>query len=141
MMTATREIARSAPDVFAFLADAANNPKWQNGMKTCEWITPAPVAVGSRYDREASFLGRPVLSTFEVLEFDPGHRILIESTKSTFPIRVERRVDSLTASTCRVKAEIEGGPSVPGSVQRLVGWLAQRAVDRDYNRLVTLLED
>jgi uncharacterized protein YndB with AHSA1/START domain len=139
-LTATREIARSAPDVFEFLADAANNPRWQNGMKTCEWITPAPVAVGSRYDQEASFFGRPVLSTFEVLELDPGHRILIEATKSTFPIRVERRVDPITASACRVTAEIEGSPAVPRSVQRLVGWLAQRSVKRDYDRLATLLE-
>ncbi len=140
-LTATRDIARSASDVFAFLADAANNPSWQNGMKTCKWTTPAPVAVGSRYDQEASFLGRPVLSTFEVSELDAGCRIVIETTKSTFPIRVERRVDPLTTSTCRVTAQIEGGPSVPRSVQLLVGWLAQRSVNRDYDRLVTLLED
>ena len=140
-LTASRDIAKPAPEVFEFLSDATNNPKWQKGMKRCEWITSGPVAVGSQYKQEASFLGRRISSTFEVLEIDPGRRILIEAIESTFPIRVERRVEPLTAATCRVMAEIEGGPAVPVGMRGLFGWIAQRSVNADYDRLVTMLSD
>jgi hypothetical protein len=133
---ATREIERPAAEVFEFIAEVTNNPTWQKGMRHCEWISPAPTGVGSQYRQRASFLGRTVVSVFEVIEFEPGSRIVIETIESTFPIRVERRVESIDKNFCRVFAEIEGGPSVPRFLQGLIGKLAQRSVTGDYNRLV-----
>jgi hypothetical protein len=140
ILTATRSIGRPAAEVFTFLADAANNPRWQKGMKRCEWVTPGPIAVGSQYRQEASFLGRPVVSVFGVVEFAPGSRIVIETIESTFPIRVERSVAAVGPDSCRVSAEITGGPKVPRFAQGMVAWPAQRSVKADYDRLVGLLE-
>lgn len=138
-LSATREISRPAAEVFEFIAEVTNNPTWQKGMRRCEWLSPAPAAVGSQYRQEASFLGRAVVSVFEVVEFDPGARVVIQTIESTFPIRVERRVESIDENSCRVFAEIEGGPSVPRFLQGFMGKLAQRSVTGDYNRLVELL--
>lgn len=140
ILTARRSIARPAAEVFEFVSDAANNPRWQRGMKRCEWITSLPIVVGSQYRQEASFLGRPVISVFEVVELVPGGRIVIETIESTFPIRVERRVEVVNADSCVVAAAITGGPNVPRFAQALVAWPAQRSVKRDYDRLVRLLE-
>ena len=139
-LSATREIRRPAADVFEFVADAANNPIWQKGMKQCEWLTPAPTAVGSRYRQEASLLGRPVISVFEVVELEPGARIVIETIESTFPIHVERSVEVIDATSCRVSALIDGGPTVPRYLKGLSLRLAQRSVTADYNRLVEYFE-
>ena len=139
-LVAQRSIAKPAAAVFEFFADAANNPKWQRGMKRCEWTTPRPIAVGSRYEQVASFLGRAIVSTFEVVELTPGERIVIATVESTFPIRVERAVQSTGSQSCRVTAEISGGPKVPRIAQRLVRRFAQRSVNGDYDRLVRLLE-
>ncbi|MGI9645398.1 MAG: SRPBCC family protein [Ilumatobacteraceae bacterium] len=54
------EIARPAADVWAVVADFSRNTEWQGGMRSCEWITDPPIAVGSRYAQEASFLGRTI---------------------------------------------------------------------------------
>jgi hypothetical protein len=74
------------------------------------------------------------------VEFVPGSRIAIEAIESTFPIRVERSVESTGPQSCRVGAEITGGPEVPRFAQGVLGWFAQRSVNSDYDRLVELLE-
>ena len=139
-LSATRQIARPAPAVFEFVAEVSNNPVWQKGMKRCEWITDGPVALGSQYRQEASFLGRSIVSVFEVVEFEPGARVVIDTIESTFPIRVERRVDAVDDASCRVTATIDGGPKVPRFLRGVMGRMAQRSVDRDYDRLVEHLE-
>jgi hypothetical protein len=45
-MTATRTIGRPAGAVFEFFADATNNPRWQKGMVSCEWVLGEPMEVG-----------------------------------------------------------------------------------------------
>ncbi len=140
-LSAVRQIARPAAEVFTFLADAANNPSWQRGMRGCQWTSPPPIGVGSTYRQEASFLGRSVVSSFEVTEFEPGHTITFSTVAGSFPITVRRSVEPLGPERCRVEAAIWGEP---GRRFVLVGPLlrrmAQRSVDADYDRLVTLLE-
>lgn len=140
-MTATREINRSAAEVFAFFADASNNPKWQLGMVSCEWTSSPPIGVGSIYEQHAKFMGRDVRSVFRVKEFEPGRSIKIETIESTFPIDVHRWVESTGADSCTVNAEIGGGPE--GFLKLLTPLMsgkAQKSVDADYDRLKELLD-
>ncbi len=48
-VTSEVAIARPAEDVFAFLADAENNPRWQRGMRSCRWTSDGPIDVGSTF--------------------------------------------------------------------------------------------
>ena len=141
-MKVTREVARSALEVFNFFADASNNPEWQTGMVGCEWTSPPPIQVGSTYEQKARFMGRDIVSTFEVTRYEPGRLIEIDTIKSTFPIRVVRTVEPRGQERCRVSAEISGGPQ--GKVSRLfepvLARSALKSVNRDYDRLVQLLE-
>lgn len=141
-MSATRIIQRPAAEVFRFFSDASNNPEWQNGMTSCEWTTEPPIGVGSRYEQRARFMGREIVSVFEVTEFEPGHRIRIETIESTFPIQVTRTVEPLDDSSCTVSAVITGGPEkgIMKWLEPLAAGKAQKSVDADYDRLVQLLE-
>lgn len=138
---AQRDIDRPANEVFAFVSDASNNPRWQTGQRSCVWTSPPPVGVGSTYEQEARFLGRTVTSRFEVTEYEPGRSITIRSTEGSFPITVRRTVEPLGDTRSRVTAEIDGEP---GRFFRLAGplvrRLAQRSVDGDYERLKHLLD-
>lgn len=139
-LSATRVIDRPAGLVAELFFDAANNPRWQSGMRRCEWDEPGPIAVGSSYLQEASFMGRTITSRFEVTEHSPGRSITIRTTESTFPIEVTRTVESIDEQSCRVIARISGGP---GGILELfspvIRRVAQRSVDRDYDRLVAVL--
>lgn len=139
-MNAERKIARPAGEAFEFFADATNNPAWQKGMRSCEWVSDPPIDVGSRYRQHARFAGRDVVSIFEVTEYQKGRRIRIETIESTFPIQVTRTVEPDGDEHCIVRASITGGPKMPWPVSVLARWMAQRSVDADYDRLQALLE-
>jgi hypothetical protein len=140
-LSVTRVINRPAPEVFAFVSDVSNNPRWQKGQVSCRWTSPPPVGIGSTYEQEARFLGRRVLSTFAVVEYEPGRSVTIQTVESSFPIRVQRSVEPIDERRSRVVAEITGEP---GGFFRLfaplVRRIAQRSVDADYDRLKVLLE-
>lgn len=140
-LSAAQVIRRPAEDVFAFVSDAANNPRWQGGMRSCDWTSPPPVGVGSTYQQEASFLGRRIVTDFEVVAHEPGRSVTIQSTSGPFPIRVRRSVTPIDASSSRVEAAITGEP---GRFFRIAGpllqRLAQRSVTADYRRLKALLD-
>ncbi len=141
-ITSGVEIARPAEEVFAVVADFARNPEWQGGMEHCAWTTPPPHGVGSRYAQRARFLGRPIVTEFEVTAYEPGRSVSIASVQSTFPIQVTRTVEPLGPERCRVTARVRGEP---GGLFRLLGPLlramVKRSVDRDYAALRRLLED
>ncbi|HUG32561.1 MAG TPA: SRPBCC family protein [Acidimicrobiia bacterium] len=141
-LTARRHISWPAPEVFAFFADASNNPKWQHGMISCEWTSEPPIGVGSTYRQRARFLGRDVTSSFMVTDYEPGRLISIETTESTFPIKVVRIVDPTDKGSCEVAADISGGPEnwFFGLIGPMIQKRAQKSVDADYDRLVQLLE-
>jgi hypothetical protein len=96
---------------------------------------------GPTYDQQASFLGRSINSSFVVTALEPGGSITIETTESTFPITVTRAVETISETSCRVSATVDGGP---GGVLAVLGVLmrplAQRSVRGDYRRLKAVLE-
>ena len=141
-VTSSLEVERPADEVFAFIADAENNPAWQRGMRSCRWVTAPPIEEGSVYEQEAVFLGRTITSTFEVVDLQPGRSITIQTIASTFPIRVTRSVEPLDDGRSRVSARVRGEPSSVFKVfTPLLRWMVQRSVRGDYRRLRSHLED
>lgn len=140
-VTASIEIDRPAGEVFGYLADMENNPKWQNGQERCTWTSEPPLRLGSTYDQEARFLGKQIVSSFEVVEFEADRTIRIKTTGGTMPIDVTRTVSPSGEGSCSVSAIVRG--DAPG-VMRLLGPLMKvivgRSVRQDYGRLKVLLE-
>jgi uncharacterized membrane protein len=143
MIEVTSEVTidRPADEVFAFLADAENNPTWQRGMQRCQWTTTPPIREGSIYKQEARMLGKAITSTFEVVELEPGRRITIRTIESTFPIKVTRSVEPTGEATCIARAHVTGDPSgVFKLAAPLMRKMVERSVRGDYRQLKQLLE-
>lgn len=134
------DIQRSVEDVFAYITNFENNPKWQNGMVSCTFTTEPPLREGSRYTQVARFMGRTIESKFVVTKFIPNERVEFETTESTFPIQIVRSVKPINGGT-RVTAIISGQP---GGLMKLFSPLVKpmmrRSIEGDYARLKTLLE-
>lgn len=139
-MRSVVEIDRPVEAVFNTIADMSRNVEWQNGMRSCEWTSPPPISVGSTYEQVAGFMGREILTSFVVTEYEPPARIRIESVVSTFPLDITRIVEPV-GDQARVTAIVRGSP---GGIMRLLGPLmrlqAQRSIRADYARLKALLE-
>jgi hypothetical protein len=141
-LAADREIARPSAEVFAFVSDSSNNPRWQKGQQSCEWTSPPPIGVGSTYQQKARFLGRTLLNRFEVVGYEPGRSITIRSVEGSFPIEVRRSVEPIDPNHTRLRAEIAGEPTgLFRLAAPLVRWFAQRSVDADYDRPKAMLEE
>lgn len=135
------EINRAAADVFDYVADMSNNTEWQNGQVRCTWTSEPPLRVGSTYDQEARFLGKSILSTFTVTEYESGSHIRIVSTGGTMDIDVTRTVEPITDSRCTVSAVIRGTPPGPMRILGpLLPTIVRSSVNKDYQRLKALLE-
>ncbi len=136
------DVDRPPEQVFGYLEDAENNPRWIPNMRSCRWTTPAPVAVGSRYEQTSEFLGRRVQTSFEVTEHEPGHRLTIESREgSSFPIKVTRIVEPRAAGGSHVTELVEGDASGFYSIATpLLRAMVARNVRRDYRNLKRVLE-
>jgi uncharacterized membrane protein len=138
----TVDIDRPAEEVFAFLEEVENNPRWLKGMVSCTWTTPPPVAVGSRYEQVARFLGKQIRTSFEVTEHEPGTLVTISSRAgSSFPLTVARRVEPTGAARCRVTETVVSDPSgFYRLAQPVLAWMVRRNIRRDYHGLKRLLE-
>lgn len=133
-------IAQPPQDVFDYIANFENGPAWQSGIRSARFLTPPPLALGSRYEQYASFMGRPIQTTFEVVEYDPGRLVKIDTISGSFPIAVTRAVRA-GGEGGFVSAIVEGEAS---GFFKLAEPLLRRqvrgSVEGDYRALKALLE-
>jgi len=140
--TTSVEIDRPAGEVFAFASEFPNNPRWQQGMRSCRWTSDPPLRVGSTYDQQARFLGRDIVNSFQVTELEPGRRVSFESTGGTFPIAVTRTVEPLGPDRSRFTEAVEGDARGFFRIaEPLLRLMVKRSIGRDFPRLKRLLED
>ncbi len=136
----TVRVARPPAEVFEYVANFENNPRWQGGMVEARFITDPPLRVGSRYEQVARFLGREIRSTFEVVGFDPGRMVEATTVESTFPITFTRRVEP-DGDASLVTAVVSGDASgIFRLAEPLLRRKVQRSIDADYAHLKALLE-
>jgi len=72
-------IARPREAVASYAADPLNAPSWQPNIRAAELKTPPPVRVGSRVEFRARFLGRNLVYTYDLTEFVPGERLVMQT--------------------------------------------------------------
>ena len=134
-------IHRSAEVVAAFAADPSVAPQWYSNITSVDWRTTPPVALGSRMDFVAQFLGRRLAYTYEVVELEPGRRLVMRTADGPFPMETtytwEPIGDGSTWMTLRNRGNPSGFSRVAGPV--LVRAM-RRATTKDLARLKTILE-
>lgn len=135
------EIERPAGEVFAFVSEFPNNPRWQRGQRSCRWTSEPPLRVGSTYDQHARFLGRDMVNAFRVVELEPGRSVTFTSESGTFPLTVTRTVEPLGAGRSRFTEHVRGEPGGFFRIaEPLLRPLVKATIKRDFPRLKALLE-
>jgi uncharacterized membrane protein len=133
-------IERPVEEVAAFAGDPTNAPTWYVNIRSVQWRTPPPVAVGSKMDFVARFLGREIAYTYEVVELVPGERLVMRTAEGPFPMQTSYTWEAVPGGT-RMTLHNTGEPSGFAKVARPVMEKAmRRATTKDLERLKRVLE-
>jgi uncharacterized membrane protein len=133
-------IERPVTVVAAFAGDPTNAPQWYANIKSVDWQTSPPVAVGSRMDFVANFLGRRLDYTYEVVELEPQRRLVMRTADGPFPMETTYTWEPVPEGT-RMTLRNRGNPSGFSRVTApMMERAMRRATSKDLSRLKALLE-
>jgi len=134
-------IGRPRAEVAAYAGDPSNAPSWYVNIKSVEWETPPPVAVGSRMAFVAQFLGRRLAYTYEVAELVVGERLVMRTAQGPFPMETTYTWETVSEGATRMKLRNRGEPS--GFSKLAAPFMAgamRRANRKDLEQLKAVLE-
>jgi uncharacterized membrane protein len=135
------EIRRPRAHVAAYAADPDNAPEWYENIESVEWVTPQPVAVGSRIEFAARFLGRRLAYTYEIRELVPGERLVMSTDEGAFPMETTYTWADAGAGATKMTLRNRGEPTGFAKVGTPMMEAAMRRANRkDLERLKQILE-
>ena len=137
-------VIRALPDdVFAFVADAENNPTWHEHVRETRWIDPGPTGLGRRGRQHGYLWGRDWAFVAEVAEWDPPHHVtfqVIEGLRIRTSITVEPTSNARSLVTLTVRMPRLPGPGVDRLASRLMKLVTRNRETGDFRRLREALE-
>jgi len=127
--------------VACFVSDPFNAPAWYVNIKSVKWKTSPPLAVGSRIEFVAHFLGKRLAYTYEIIDHVPGERLVMSTDERPFPMETSYEWRSLSENRTRMTLRNRGEPRGFGKmIGPLMPAAMRRANQKDLERLKTLLE-
>ncbi len=135
----TIEIARPPEEVFGFLVDLDNLPRWQPTVRDVRW--EGELHEGAVFEETRELLGRRARSRLEVTALEAGREFSLRVVEGPVPLTVRHVLEPAGDGT-RLTLEAEGEAS---GLMRLAAPIAERAAARqagqDLERLKGLIEE
>jgi uncharacterized protein YndB with AHSA1/START domain len=118
-------IRRPLDEVFAFVADAENDPKWRDDHLETVRTSDGPIGPGTTYREVIKFMGR-MEARAQIVEYEPRRRVALRLTSG--PLRPTltysfEPADGGTRLTYRVDLRTSGlfrlmEPLMPGTIRK-----------------------
>jgi hypothetical protein len=126
--------------VAAYACDPDNATRWYANIESVEWRSPRPLAVGSRLEFVALFLGRRLAYTYEVREHVIGERFVMSTAQGPFPMETTYTFEDAPGGS-RMTLRNRGEPSGFAKVGApLMERAMRRANQADLRRIKEILE-
>jgi len=127
------DIDRTPEDVYAYLTDVSNLPKWQSGVHSAR-------REGSSIHESRHMLGRELNTTLEIVEEDPQNVFALRAVNSPVPFSVRHELEPSGGGT-RLTVTGEGDAGLlPGFAAGIMARRAEKQFRKDFERLKRLLE-
>jgi hypothetical protein len=131
-------IGRPVAEVAMYAGDPANAPQWYANIRSVEWRTPPPVALGSQLDFVATFLGRRLVYTYEVVELVPCERLVMRTAQGPFPMETIYEWSAIDSGRTLMRLRNRGEPS---GFNRVAAPALAAAVRRNTKKDLARLKD
>lgn len=135
----TVDIHRPVDEVFAFVTDVDNLPRWQSGLLEVRKQADA-TGLGARHVEVRSMLGKHVEQTLEVTAFEPGARLDLAVVEGPMQLTVRHTFSTVDGGT-RIAVVGEGDPGPLFALAGpFIGRTVKKHIQADFGRLKALLE-
>lgn len=134
-------IERPIGTVSAYAGEPANAPRWYRRIDSADEESDPPTRLGSRFRFVASFLGRRLEYVYEIVEWEPGEQVAMQTADGPFPMRTVYTWRPVGDRVTHMVLRNSGEPSGFGRlVAPFVGVAMRRAMRQDLADLKRLLE-
>ena len=143
MVDITTEIIINKPIhlVADYAANPDNAPEWYVNIRSAEWKTSKPLSVGSRVAFVADFLGKKLVYTYEVVEFIPLQKLLMQTAEGPFPMQTTYIWKAIDDTTTQMTLRNRGNPT--GFSRLFAPFMAamiRKANVKDLNNIKRIIE-
>jgi len=134
-------IDRPIEKVAEYASNPDNTPLWYENINTVQWKTQKPITPGSQIAFNAQFLGRQLAYTYEIAEFIPGKKLVMQTANGPFPMQTTYEWESVNQNTTRMILINKG---IPAGFSKIIAPFMSMAMKmankKDLKRLKNLLE-
>jgi uncharacterized protein YndB with AHSA1/START domain len=138
----TAQIAATPAEVYEFLAEPANLPRWQAGIVAAERTSPPPTAVGSTARIVLELMGQQVGAEITVREAEPPRRLALAASVSGMGIVATLDLTAHDGGTeITLASEVRAENIFMAPLERMVTDTAERDLDASLTRLQAALTE
>jgi uncharacterized membrane protein len=133
----TIHIDRPVGEVFAYLSDFQNIPKWNYYVLEVRQLSDNPIGVGTTYHQ----VRKSDEQDFRIIEFAPNHSVVVKTLPHSSPSFERKFTLDGEGNTTRLRDEWKLDTGSPTILERLASRRGKSAVAENLTKLKELLEE
>jgi uncharacterized membrane protein len=133
----TIAIDRPIDEVFAFLSDFENIPKWNYYVLEVRQLSESPIGIGTTYHQ----LRKSDQQDFRIIEFEPNHTVALKTVPQSSPSFERRFTLYEEGDTTRIRDQWKLDTGRPALLERLARGRVKSAVSENLSKLKELLQE
>jgi uncharacterized membrane protein len=133
----TIPIYRLIDEVFAFLSDFENIPKWNYYVLEVRQLSESPIGIGTTYHQ----LRKTDQQDFRIIEFEANHRVAVKTVPQSSPSFERRFTLYEEGDTTRIRDQWKLDTGRPALLERLARGRVKSAVSENLSKLKELLQE
>jgi uncharacterized membrane protein len=128
---------RPVDEVFAFLSDFENIPKWNYYVLEVRQLSESPIGVGTTYHQ----VRKSDQQDFRIIEFEPNHTVAVKTLPQSSPSFERKFTLYEEGDTTHLRDEWKLDTGRPAVLERLARGRVKAAVAENLAKLKELLEE
>lgn len=138
--TITKFISRPPQVVFDFLTNPANAVQFESGMVSSKYISEGPVGVGSKLQNIGRMMGREIVATAEITQWNPPNVYSFKATNGPAKLEANYKFEVKDGGTLLIQSiQVELGGFF-GMAEGLATKQMQKQYENNFNTLKKILE-
>jgi uncharacterized membrane protein len=133
----TIAIERPIDEIFAFLSDFENIPKWNYYVLEVRQLSESPIGIGTTYHQ----LRKSDQQDFRIIEFEANHRVAVKTLPQSSPSFERRFTLYEEGETTRIRDQWKLDTGRPALLERLARGRVKSAVSENLSKLKELLQE